>query len=369
MSNLYIGLMSGTSIDAIDVCLTRLSPKKTELIAAKNYPIPNRIRNEILALCTPGDNEIERMKRLDRQMGALFAEAVLTHIKEQGLTSNDIAAIGSHGQTIRHQPDSDPAFSLQIGDPSTMAEMTGITTVADFRQRDIAAGGQGAPLLPLFHQENLLQDKGDLVLNIGGIANISYINPTTNLLEGFDTGPGNLLMDYWVNKHRDFPFDKNGEWANTGTTHPALLNTLASDSYFSQKVPKSTGRELFNSKWLTDQLRTQNFQQIAPEDVQATLLELTAKTVAEAIEKHSRTQRVIVCGGGARNSALLGKIEDNLGKSVEVTTSDTLGISADWVEAAAFSWFAHNTINNLTSNVPSCTGAIGNRILGGIYKA
>lgn len=365
---LYIGLMSGTSVDAIDAALVGVHDSQILLIETTNLPLSDAIKQAILQLCLPGDNEIQKMKELDRQLGQLFSEAVQSLLAKAGKSAQDIVAIGSHGQTIRHNPTGTPAFSLQIGDPNTIAEITGITTVADFRQRDIAAGGQGAPLLPLFHKHSLIQKADDVALNIGGISNITFLNKINGQLTGFDTGPGNILLDYWIHKTSGHHFDNYGEWAKSGTVDRKFLDLLMQENYFDLGIPKSTGRELFNAPWLEGKL-DEHSKAISPEDVQCSLTELTAITIAQEISKYIIPGRVIVCGGGARNSFLLSRLQSHLPKRTSILASDELGIAAEWVEATAFAWFAHNTLNHKPSNVFSCTGAKGDRVLGGIYYA
>jgi anhydro-N-acetylmuramic acid kinase len=366
----FIGLMSGTSVDAVDAALISVRDNSITLIDAINTAIPDETRRDILALCNSGADEIQRMKTLDRQLGMLFANAALELLRKTGTSPRNITAIGSHGQTIRHRPDSKPAFTLQIGDPSTIAEITGITTVADFRQRDIAAGGQGAPLLPLFHRNALIKNNDDAVLNLGGIANISLTEQHSDKLIGFDTGPGNVLLDHWIGTSLGKKYDHKGEWAKSGQLSATLLECLLDEDYFSRAQPKSTGRELFNSPWLDRKLDACETNYLSNQDVQCTLVELTAVSVARGIrEQISSPGRVIVCGGGVHNQFLLDRIRAHLPKNTCVIPSDDVGIPADWVEAVAFGWFAYNTLNRKASNVPSCTGARGERILGGVYFA
>jgi anhydro-N-acetylmuramic acid kinase len=363
----YVGLMSGTSLDAVDAALVCLSGEEITLLETLNKELSDDLKQQILGLCQSGDDEINRMKALDRQLGKLFAETTLALLHKSGKTPNQITAIGSHGQTIRHCPNSTPHFSLQIGDPNTIAEETRITTVADFRQRDVAAGGQGAPLLPLFHKQALMRDPNDVVLNIGGISNITFVDEQSGLLSGFDTGPGNVLIDYWVKKSTGKSFDNNGEWGKSGKLQESLLTTLLNEPYLRLQPPKSTGRELFNSTWLEKKLAEFPSNCFTDRDIQNTLIEFTAISAAREIKKHLNPKVVVVCGGGARNSYLLNRISYHLPSESSLITSDDRGIPAEWVEAMAFGWFAHNTLTGTASNVPSCTGAKGARILGGIY--
>ncbi len=365
----YVGLMSGTSLDAVDAALVCLNGEEITLLETLNKELSEDLKQQILDLCQSGDDEINRMKALDRKLGTLFAETTLALLHKSGKTPNQITAIGSHGQTIRHCPTSNPQFSLQIGDPNTIAEETRITTVADFRQRDVAAGGQGAPLLPLFHKQALMRDPNDVVLNIGGISNITFVDGKSGLLSGFDTGPGNVLIDYWVKKSTGMSFDNNGKWGGSGKLQEPLLTTLLNEPYLSLQPPKSTGRELFNATWLEKKLAAFPPDSFADRDIQNTLIEFTAKCVVREIEKYLNPKVIVVCGGGARNSYLLKRISYHLPRDVSVITSDERGIPAEWVEAMAFAWFAHNTLCGIASNVPSCTGAKGERILGGIYPS
>lgn len=369
----YIGLMSGTSIDAIDAVLVDFSTQTPTLINALNYPIPNSLRADLQALCQPGDNEIERMGYADTQLGSLFAEAVNELLNKSNTPAKNICAIGSHGQTIRHTPEGNHPFTIQIGDANQIAERTGITTVADFRRRDMAAGGQGAPLVPAFHAavfgDNEFQspEHTRVILNIGGISNITVLPVKADYaVSGFDTGPGNGLMDAWVQKNKQQNFDQNGQWAATGNVNKTLLTQLLSSDFLSKTPPKSTGRELFNLNWLEQQLSAVS-ENIPEVDVQATLCEFTAISITDAINQHgNEATEVIVCGGGARNHFLMKRLSEHL-KQIDVNTTDDLGLPAEWVEAAAFAWLARETLANRPGNVPSVTGADHPVVLGGIY--
>lgn len=367
---LFIGLMSGTSVDGIDAALTKIEAGKIELIDHCSLDFPQPVRNEILQLCRADTNEIERMATLDRQLGNLFAEASLKLIEQSGLNATDIIAIGSHGQTVRHQPrqPGKTAFSLQIGDPNTIAENTGITTVADFRRRDIAAGGEGAPLVPAFHQAIFSNQENDrLILNIGGMANISILDEQSPYA-GFDTGPGNVLMDGWIQKHQGLNYDSNGSWALSGSVNSQLLERLLEHPFLTTPPPKSTGRESFNLEWLEDQL-SQLKETLAPEDVQATLLTFTATTIANAVTQYApNSQEILCCGGGAHNQALVTELQELLSNH-RISDTNALGISPQWVEAIAFAWLAYQSLNQLPGNCPKATGAKAERILGGIYQA
>lgn len=368
----YVGLMSGTSLDAIDAALLNLDGDTLSLEAHHSHPIAPTLRSELLALCEGTDTEIERAGIADRLLGATLADATLALLDKAGVSTRDITAIGSHGQTIRHRPPDtqrspSDAFTLQIGDPSTIAEITGVTTVADFRRRDIAAGGQGAPLVPAFHAAIFASPSQDrIVANIGGMANISVLH-CNGAVRGFDTGPGNVLMDCWAQHQLGEPFDRDGHWAASGQVVAALLDALLADPFYKISGPKSTGREQFSLGGIQNLLR--DFPGLAAEDVQATLLELTAVTLGDAISQQNLKQpEIYLCGGGAANSALRKRIAERVSPAV-VDSTQALGLDPDWVEAAAFAWLAHATLNKLSGNVPAVTGAQGDRILGAIYPA
>ncbi|WP_455217677.1 anhydro-N-acetylmuramic acid kinase [Kaarinaea lacus] len=366
--DLYIGLMSGTSMDAIDAVLVDFSSGQPVLVHTLEYPIPDDLRSECHALCVPGNNEIDRMGKADGQMGEAFAEAVIQLLDSANITAEDIIAIGSHGQTIRHRPDSEQPFSLQIGDANRIAERTKITTVADFRRRDMAAGGQGAPLVPAFHAAVFRSaDKPRVIVNIGGIANITVLPTSADRpITGFDTGPGNCLMDGWVQKHQQQFFDQDGQWAASGEINKSLLNQLMSDDYFDRHPPKSTGREKFNMAWLEKNLAELN-RDIAAEDVQATLCELTAVSITVDIRQHAAdTDEVFVCGGGTRNLQLMTRLQEHL-DPIDVKTTDEAGLPAEWIEAMAFAWLARETLARRPGNVPGVTGASHPVILGAVY--
>jgi anhydro-N-acetylmuramic acid kinase len=367
----YIGLMSGTSVDAVDAALVTISAEgKPVLIASRAHPIPPAMRGEIQALMRAGTNEIERLGELDMALGGLFAEAANALIRQAGLDKKNIRAIGSHGQTLRHRPRAAHPFTLQIGNPSVIAECTGITTVADFRARDIAAGGQGAPLVPAFHRQMFHStQKNRVILNIGGIANVTYLPADASQpASGFDTGPGNTLLDQWMGHHNARDCDDAGQWAASGTSSQALLKQLLTDPYFAASPPKSTGREHFNLEWLDNHLKKIPSAPSAA-DTQATLLQLTARTIAEAVRRFlPKTREVLVCGGGAHNRELMSALAKNF-SDIPVATTEALGLHPDWVEAVAFAWLAHQTLEGRPGNVPAVTGARGEVILGGIYPA
>ncbi len=367
----YIGLMSGTSVDGIDAALVSLSAgSRPVLVSTHAHPIDAAIRDEIQALMRDGPHEIERLGELDMALGELFAEAANTVIKKAGLAKKDIRAIGSHGQTLRHRPRAAHPFTLQIGNPSMIAERTGITTVADFRARDMAAGGQGAPLVPAFHHQMFhSSQRNRAIINIGGIANVTYLpSDASQPVNGFDTGPGNTLLDQWIHHHQGCSHDESGKWAASGHASKELLAKLLSDPYFRTAPPKSTGREHFNMEWLQDHLKKLATPPSAA-DVQATLVQLTAQSITQAVHGFlPETQEVYVCGGGAHNRELMSALAGNLA-GITVATTETIGMSPDWVEAAAFAWLAHQTLENLPGNVPSVTGAKRAVVLGGIYPA
>ncbi|CAA0114261.1 Anhydro-N-acetylmuramic acid kinase [BD1-7 clade bacterium] len=359
--DLYVGLMSGTSVDAVDAVLMGLGDH-CQLMAKHSHPIDPTLKAEILALNAGCDDELNRSQRLCRQLGNLFADATLALLSKANVDPIDVRAIGSHGQTLRHAPDGHDGFTLQVGDPNTIAERTGITVVADFRRKDIAAGGQGAPLVPAFHQK-AFGDNNErrAIINIGGMANITLLDPEHGPIAGFDTGPGNVLLDAWCERHQRQCCDKQGAWAASGQVITLLLEAMLADPYFQRPAPKSCGRETFNLDWL-EQF---DVAQYDPADVQASLSELTARTITDAI--HGQCDHIYLCGGGAFNDDLLARIQRLAG--VPVDTTDALGVAPDWLEAMAFAWFANQTLNACQTNVPKATGARGNRILGAIFPA
>ena len=308
MSNLYVGLMSGTSADGIDTVLVDFSNTTPRMVASHYTPYHPELRKQILDLCHPGENEIHRLGELDVALAHEFADAVNNLLHHASTPADAVAAIGSHGQTIRHSPNHTLRFTLQIGDPNTIAAKTGITTVADFRRKDMALGGQGAPLVPAFHR-NLFASKNmdRAIVNIGGIANVTLLpRNASNQIIGFDTGPGNALMDYWVHTHQNETHDGAGAWAAQGKVHQPLLNDMLSDPYFLLPPPKSTGREMFNAQWLQAVLSRVN-EKISPVDVQATLAEFTATTIADAVRSQMMAGEIYICGGGAHNAHLISR--------------------------------------------------------------
>lgn len=366
---LYIGLMSGTSADAIDAALVNFHTTP-QLIAHHTLPLPAQIRQQIHALSLPGDNEIDRLGSLDVDLGKLFAQASLELLAKAGIGAAQITAVGSHGQTIRHRPPGSPegTFTLQIGDPNLIAELTEITTVADFRRRDIAAGGQGAPLVPAFHRAIFHSSEKDrVIVNIGGMANITWL-PAQGPVLGFDTGPGNVLMDTWTAEHLGKSYDQDGAWAASGQVCATLLAELLTEPYFRMPAPKSTGRESFNRFWLEGYLRKLTTT-LAPTDIQATLLELTAITIANSTNNLSQAPKeIFVCGGGAYNTTLMQRLAQLMLQD-SVASTAALGVDPQWIESMAFAWLAQQTINHQPGNLCEVTGAKREVILGGVYYA
>ncbi len=359
-SQLYIGLMSGTSADGVDSALVEFHPAGFSVLASATTPMPPALQAQIESLLRPGDNEIYRAGILENGLARLFAECALA---VAGDLIARVHAIGVHGQTIRHHPEA--AFTVQICNPSLIAELTNTTVVADFRRRDMAAGGQGAPLAPAFHRALLSGDGPRAVLNLGGIANVSLL-PSTGGVTGFDTGPANTLLDAWSRQNLSERFDRNGAWAAAGRANEILLRQMLTDPFFSMPPPKSTGREYFHLEWLNRQLEAIS-EPINPKDVQATLVELTASSVADAIHRFgSETREVLVCGGGAHNDAVMAALHRRM-PEMQIAPSDRYGVDADFVEAIGFAWLARETLAGRPGNVPEVTGARGRRVLGGVY--
>ncbi len=365
-SGRFIGVMSGTSLDGVDVVLAAIDQTMVAQQASYSHPIPGDLRQQILAICQGQQLTLSQLGQLDTRLGRLFAEAVLTMMQQQGLEASDITAIGCHGQTVWHEPGGDAPSTLQIGDNNQIAAATGITVVGDFRRRDMALGGQGAPLVPAFHQALLMHaTERRMVLNIGGIANLSLLIPGMPV-RGYDTGPGNMLIDAWIWRQRGASYDKDGAWAASGQIVPPLLQAMLLDPWFARPAPKSTGREHFNLGWLERHL--QGMPALVPQDVQATLVELTAITIAEQVMLSGGCDRLLVCGGGGRNPLLMARIAAQL-PGIEVTTTDRLGISGDDMEGLAFAWLAYRTLSGLPGNLPSVTGASSASVLGAIFPA
>ena len=360
----FIGLMSGTSLDGVDAVLLSFSANgAARLEACQYHPFPDQLRQELLAINAAGDNEIERSGLLANQLAHLYAASIGSLLEQTHLAASDVTAIGCHGQTIRHRPDL--GFTVQIGNAALLAELTNITVISDFRSRDVAAGGQGAPLVPAFHKAMFGHAQiHRVIVNIGGISNLSDL-PPTGPVNGFDCGPGNLLMDAWINRHKGHRYDRDGAWAATGTIIPDLLHAMLRHPFLAQTPPKSTGRDTFNMAWLESLL----YPSYAPADVQSSLVELAACCICDAISVHcDRSSEIYLCGGGAHNLTLLSRLQQLLsGRKLSIT--DDLGIGADWVEAAAFAWLARQTLSGLPGNLPAVTGAAGSRVLGAIYPA
>jgi len=361
---LYLGVMSGTSLDGLDIALIA-QEHNTRLLGTRYLPMPVELRSALLSLCASGPDELARAAIAEQQWVALAAQGINELLIQYDIPAHSVRAIGSHGQTVRHEPAR--GFSIQIGNSALLAELTGISVVSDFRRRDVAAGGQGAPLVPAFHQA-LFASEGSTraILNIGGFSNLSLLEPESPV-HGFDCGPGNVLLDAWIQRHQGLAYDQDGQWAASGQIQPQLLQALLSDPYFQTQGPKSTGRELFNLNWLDQHL--QNLPAFAATDVQATLLELTAISITEALKAaQQNTEMLLVCGGGAHNHTLMRRLAQLLPDS-HVSSTDAHGVPADWVEAMAFAWLAHCCLEGIPANRPSVTGARGLRVLGAIYPA
>ncbi|WP_137974848.1 anhydro-N-acetylmuramic acid kinase [Pseudomonas sp. F(2018)] len=360
----YLGVMSGTSLDGLDIALIQQDTRPT-LLAHHYIPMPDALRAELLGLCTSGPDELARSAIAEQCWVELAAAGINALLQREGLSASDIRAIGSHGQTVRHEPAR--GFTVQIGNPALLAELTGIDIVADFRRRDVAAGGQGAPLVPAFHEALFDSDEQPkAVLNVGGFSNLSLIEPG-QAVRGFDCGPGNVLLDAWIGKVRGDAFDRDGAWAASGQPNAALLQALLSDPYFATRGPKSTGRELFNLPWLENHLA--EFPAASPADIQRTLLELTARSIVDSLQQAQQdTAELLVCGGGAHNAALMQRLQELL-PSCEVASTAERGVPPDWVEAMAFAWLAHCCLERIPANRPSVSGAKGPRVLGAIYPA
>ena len=365
-SDYYIGLISGTSVDGVDCALVQFDESYPKLVATHSEEISPELKADILELCSGKNIDLEFYGNTDVAIGQLFAKAASAILAKENIKKSAVRAIGSHGQTVYHHPTGTTPFSLQIGDPNSIAQLSGITTVADFRRRDMAAGGEGAPLAPLLHRRCFQSSSTDrVVLNVGGIANITVLNSDGTCL-AFDTGPANVLMDYWISKHQQKSYDKNGDWATRGNIIPPLLKLLLDEPYFAKAAPKSTGRELFNGPWLEAKLHKHG-QDIAIADVQATLLRLTIDSIVEEIRKTSNPSEVYVCGGGAHNNAFMVGLQARL-RDCNVLSTSKLGIDPDWVEAIAFAWMAKQTIEGRAIDTSPFTGAKQPTILGGIYR-
>lgn len=357
----FVGLMSGTSLDGIDAVLADFSGG-VRVVHAVTSPFPESLRDTLQQLIErPLNTELDLIGQADAQLGAVYAQSVNGLLQDAGVDKAQVAAVGCHGQTIRHRPDIAPAFTWQLGDPNRVAAETGLLTVADFRRMDMAFGGEGAPLVPAFHAA-LFGNPQEVraVVNIGGIANITRLGATVT---GYDTGPGNGLMDAWIREQRGEAFDRNGEWAATGQIDEELLAHFLADSFFRKPPPRSTGREYFNLHWLRSRLGE---RRLAPQDVQATLLALTAQTVADEVRR-ARAERVLICGGGTHNGMLSSALKAAL-DDIPVEMTDAYGLNADFVEATAFAWLAKERLAGRPGNIPSVTGAHRPVPLGAIYQ-
>ena len=365
-TQLYLGLMSGTSIDSVDVVAVEFIQHTPHLLGTHSHPISEKLKQQILDLCLPGNDSVQLYAETDNLLGELFADAALTLMSSLNIQAEQVVAIGSHGQTVRHSPPGPDrlGYSQQIGDPTIIAARTGCQVVADFRRADMALGGHGAPLVPAFHQQLFTQPKkNSVIVNIGGIANITVLAANGDC-SGYDTGPGNILLDSWCQRHLGTAYDNNGDWGAGGNADSSLLKQLKSHWFFSQPAPKSTGREAFNMAWLKNQLH--DFD-LPPEDIQATLLQLTADSIADQIN-HLGLQGndVFVCGGGVHNSCLMQLLANAMPESTLNSTA-MLGLDPNWVEACAFAWLAKRRIEHKPGNLPAVTGASRETVLGALY--
>ena len=365
----YVGLMSGTSMDGIDAALVEFGDHRCDIRATLSTQYPDELRAALInAAQSPAECTVDVIGRLDHWVGECFRDAALTLLKQCDVRAAEVAAIGSHGQTLRHQPRAARPFTLQIGDPSIIATGTGITTVADFRRADVALGGEGAPLTPAFHQWLFADPEANrAVLNIGGIANVTLLLAASQTVTGFDTGPGNTLLDGRARQDLGKPYDEGGAWAAAGTVAEELLQILLSDEYFATAPPKSTGFEYFNEEWLSEKICSMGKNVPTAVDIQATLAELSARTIAAAIlENAPDVNEVLVCGGGVHNGDLVQRLTTCLaGKTVEST--ENYGLHPDWVEAAAFAWLARRRLQGKPGNLPEVTGARRPAVLGALY--
>jgi len=370
---LYVGMMSGTSLDGIDAVLAELGPNgETQLLGAVSAPFAPSLRQALLALQTPGDNEIHREHLAANALAMAYAGLIKQLLADCQRQPSEVSAIGAHGQTIRHQIGANNAlaYTHQTLNPALLAELTGIDVIADFRSRDLAAGGHGAPLVPAFHAQQFTSDKNTAVLNLGGIANLTLL-PLNGAVTGFDCGPGNMLMDTWITKHQGRAFDQDGAWAAQGTVIESLLAQMLADPFFAKVPPKSTGRDDFHLQWLEKQIGSNAFK---AEDVQATLLRLTVTTALQSIHAYApQTEVLIVCGGGVRNTALLKGLREHaktiFKHTLEIRSSEVSGVDPQLVEALAFAWLAWAHKTKRPANLPAVTGASGPRILGACYPA
>lgn len=362
LTGLYIGIMSGTSLDGADAILAEIGGPTSRSLDHVHVPFPGALREQLEALCSSGPDEIHRSQVAALELARIYARCVQTLLGRNGCEPQKVIAIGCHGQTVRHMPSE--GYTVQLNAPAALAEMTGIRVVSDFRSRDIAAGGQGAPLVPAFHAAMFgTGSKRRAILNLGGMSNVTLIAPDTPV-QGFDCGPANVLMDAWIRRHQDLGFDEGGRWAASGQIDPALLGRLLAHPFFAQRPPKSCGREQFNPDWLASVLQGEG----NPADVQATLAELTAESVAAALRACDfAPDEVLACGGGALNTYLMSRLALRIGAPVRSTAE--AGIPPEQVEAFAFAWLAMQAMTGRTGNLPDVTGAAGPRVLGALWPA
>jgi anhydro-N-acetylmuramic acid kinase len=365
VGNRFLGLLSGTSVDGVDAAIVEFGEHECAVLYATTTPFPPALRLRIEALIERSVIALEELGALDTALGDFFGECALECMRRSGVEPGSITAIGHHGQTVLHQPQGAEPATIQLGDPNRVAVKTGLAVVTDFRRMDLALGGQGAPLMPAFHAWLLAKaPEPQAVVNIGGIANVTLVEsgqPT----RGFDTGPGNTLMDLWISRCLGHAFDADGAWGSGGRVDSVLLERLLADAYFSRLPPKSTGREYFHRAWLEARLAA-HAHEVDDRDVQATLCELTARSIAQAIDASGRFHRVVLCGGGAFNRQLVARLTASL-PDAEIVTSNSFGVAPDWVEAAGFAWFAWARMKGYASNCPSVTGARRAAVLGGVY--
>ena len=366
----YLGIMSGTSLDGVDIALTNIQSNQTKLIAADFTPMPANLREKVTALIQSGETTLQALGELDHQFGLLYADCVNAFLRKHQLKPEQIEAIGCHGQTVWHSPKGQFPFTMQIGDMNLLAAKTGITVVGDLRRKDMSFGGQGAPLVPAFHQAVFFDPNwATVVLNICGISNVSLLIPEQPVI-GFDTGTGNTLLDQWIEKHQGKAYDKNGEWAASGQVNPDLLAALLDEDFFQLPPPKSTGRELFNLAWLENKIQkiAGKTTALLPQDVQATLAEFTVQSIVLALNNIQTALpcRLLVCGGGAKNQAIMNGLKQAL-PSWRIQLTTELDLDIDYVEAAAFAWLAYRRMHNLPANLPSVTGATSAVSLGAIF--
>ncbi|EWH10092.1 anhydro-N-acetylmuramic acid kinase [Catenovulum agarivorans DS-2] len=370
---LFIGLMSGTSADGVDASLVDICQRdgKQVINPVGHYylPFPHSFADRIRALYQKTLNEVETAGVISQQLSEFYAAAVNQLLQQHNLTAEQICAIGNHGQTIRHCVDFNPPFSVQIGNHALLAELTGIDVVGDFRSADIAAGGQGAPLVPAFHQHIFARENNNqVIVNIGGIANITAIDQQGEVIAGFDTGPGNALLNDWIFKTKQLSFDKDGLWALSGKVNEHLLSLLLSDDYFTRPAPKSTGREYFHLAWLDTHLAKLS-DNIAAQDIQATLVDLTAITIINSVKSQFANAQLWICGGGAHNPLLMQRLAFYAQANYSVASSLEKGIDPDWVESQCFAWLAYCFCERLPANIASLTGAKRAKVLGCLYPA